>query len=144
MPDEEKLSKFKRLKNGFRTEKISKTGYSYKYGMGAINFPDPLDKPARTMVTTEHTVSRMIHVVSDPGNGRLRLISPEEAELINTFPEGWTKLEGVSDSERYFTMGNALVVNLVKEIGIEISKIISNESEKSEFRSGRKIDYITH
>ena len=112
--------------------------------MGAINFPDPLDKPARTMVTTEHTVSRMIHVVSDPGNGRLRLISPEEAELINTFPEGWTKLEGVSDSERYFTMGNALVVNLVKEIGIEISKIISNESEKSEFRSGRKIDYITH
>uniref|UniRef100_UPI001C1F3E2E DNA cytosine methyltransferase n=2 Tax=Lactobacillaceae TaxID=33958 RepID=UPI001C1F3E2E len=142
--DEEKLSKFKRLKNGFRTEKISKTGYSYKYGMGAINFPDPLDKPARTMVTTEHTVSRMIHVVSDPGNGRLRLISPEEAELINTFPEGWTKLEGVSDSERYFTMGNALVVNLVKEIGIEISKIISNESEKSEFRSGRKIDYITH
>lgn len=142
--NEEKLSKFKRLKNGFRTEKISKTGYSYKYGMGAINFPDPLDKPARTMVTREHTVSRMSHVVSDPGNGRLRLISPEEAELINTFPEGWTKLEGVSDSERYFTMGNALVVNLVKEIGIEISKIISNESEKSEFRSGRKIDYITH
>lgn len=142
--NDEKLKKFEQLKHGFRTEKISRTGYSYKYGMGQINFPDPLNKPARTMVTTEHTVSRMSHVVTDPGNGKLRLISPEEAELINTFPEGWTKLEGVSDSERYFTMGNALVVNLIKEIGIEISKIASNESEKTEFHSNRKIDYITH
>lgn len=142
--NDQKLKKFKQLKSGFQTEKTSKTGHPYKYGMGAISFPDPLNKPARTMVTTEHTVSRMSHVVRDPGNEKLRLISPEEAELINTFPEGWTNLEGISNSERYFTMGNALVVNLIKEIGKEISKIVSSEPEKSEFHSNRKIDYITH
>ncbi|WP_252897704.1 hypothetical protein [Amylolactobacillus amylophilus] len=55
--------------------------------MGAIPYPDSLDKPARTMVTSEHTVSRMSHVIMDPGNGKLRLISPVEAEKINTFPK---------------------------------------------------------
>lgn len=112
--------------------------------MGAISFPDPLDKPARTMVTSEHTVSRMSHVVRDPGNGKLRLISPEEAELINTFPEGWTNFKGISDTERYFTMGNALVVDLITEIGKELSQIINDEPQKGHFRSNRKIDYVTH
>ena len=121
---EEKIQKFKELKSGFRTIKTSKTGHNYPYGMGAIAFPDPLDKPARTMVTTERTVSRMSHVIKDPGNGKLRLLSPEEAEKINTFPVGWTDCEGVSISNRYFTMGNALVVDLVKEIAVEIYKII--------------------
>ena len=119
--------KFKSLKSGFRTTKISKTGHEYPYGMGAIAFPDSLEKPARTMVTSEHTISRMSHVIKDPGNGRLRVISPEEAEKINTFPIGWTDVENISLSNRYFVMGNALVVDLVKTIGVEIVKLIKNE-----------------
>ena len=90
-----------------------------------MQFPDPLDKPARTIVTSESTVSRMTHVIKDPGNNRLRVLSPVETERINTFPDDWTKLECVTNSNRYFTMGNALVVDLVKEIGNEILKIIN-------------------
>lgn len=123
----EKADKFKELKNGFQMEKISRTGHAYKYGMGKMEFPDSLSKPARTMVTSESTVSRMSHVVKDPGNNRLRLLSPEEAERINTFPERWTELEGVTESNRYFTMGNALVVDIIKEIGEEIIKIINKD-----------------
>ncbi|WP_270789490.1 DNA (cytosine-5-)-methyltransferase [Enterococcus diestrammenae] len=123
----EQKKKFIDLKAGFRTIKTSKKGHSYKYGMGAIAYPDKLDQPARTMVTSEHTISRMSHVVADPGTGNPRLISPEEAELINMFPEGWTKMEGVSNSNRYFAMGNALVVGLVTEIGKEIYRLFKLE-----------------
>ncbi|RDW99356.1 DNA cytosine methyltransferase [Gardnerella vaginalis] len=123
----EKIEKFKEQKRGFRTIKTSRTGHAYKYGMGSMQFPDSLDKPARTIVTSEATVSRMTHVIKDPGNNRLRVLSPVEAERINTFPDDWTKLEGVVNSNRYFTMGNALVVDLVKEIGNEILKIIEQD-----------------
>lgn len=124
----EEIEKFKEQKKGFRTIKTSRTGHEYRYGMGSMQFPDSLDKPARTIVTSESTVSRMTHVVKDPGNNRLRVLSPVEAERINTFPDDWTKLEGVVNSNRYFTMGNALVVDLVKEIGKEILKIIEKDS----------------
>lgn len=124
----EKIEKFKEQKRGFRTIKTSRTGHEYKYGMGSMQFPDSLDKPARTIVTSESTVSRMTHVVKDPGNNRLRVLSPVETERINTFPDGWTELEDTTNSNRYFTMGNALVVDLVKEIGKEIFKIIEKDS----------------
>ncbi len=140
----EKVEKFKQLKGGFRTTKISKTGYEYKYGMGKVPFPDSLDQPARTMVTTEHTISRMSHVISDPETNKLRLISPEEAEKINTFPENWTKLDGVSDSNRYFTMGNALVVNLVAEIGSQIIDLIKVEDIGKTSINLKTIEKISH
>lgn len=120
----EKIEKFKKQKMGFQKIKKSRKGYEYKYGMGSMQFPDSLDKPARTIVTSESTVSRMTHVVRDPGNNRLRVLSPIETERINTFPDNWTHLEGIANSNRYFTMGNALVVDLVKEIGKEMLKII--------------------
>lgn len=124
----EKIEKFKEQKKGFRTVKISRKGYEYKYGMGSMQFPDPLDRPARTIVTSESTVSRMTHVVKDYSNNRLRVLSPVETERINTFPDGWTDLEDVTSTNRYFTMGNALVVDLVKEIGEEMLKIINKDS----------------
>ena len=34
---------------------------------------------------------------------------------MNGFPDGWTS--GMSERQRYFTMGNALVVDLVEKMG---------------------------
>ena len=124
----EMIEKFIKQKKGFQEIKTSRTGHKYKYGMGSMQFPDSLNKPARTIVTSESTVSRMTHVVKDPGNNRLRVLSPVETERINTFPDGWTELEDVTSTNRYFTMGNALVVDLVKEIGEEMLKIIEKDS----------------
>lgn len=138
----EKIKKFEELKCGFQTTKISKTGFEYKYGMGKMPFPDPLDKPARTMVTSEHTISRMSHVVKDPVKNKLRLLSCQETEMINTFPKNWTKLEGVTNSNRYFTMGNALVVNLVSEIGKELENIIIADIKNSKYKSLKKFEKI--
>lgn len=140
----EKYLKFETLKKGFHTTKVSATGFEYKYGMGAIPFPDRLDLPARTMLTSEHTISRTSHLVIDPGNGRPRLLSPEETELINTFQVGWTDLPGISKPERYFTMGNSLVVNLVKEISESIDEIAQNEDSFDKAYQPVKYHHISH
>lgn len=116
-----RMKYFKGAKDLIKTRK--KPPYiKYRYAEGSISFPDDINKPSRTMVTSEHSMSRMTHIVPDKNSGKLRLISPSEAEKLNTFPAGWT--EGIPNSARYFTMGNALVVNLVRDIAEGIIKLI--------------------
>jgi len=45
---------------------------------------------------------------------RIRRLTPLEAERLQGFPDGWT--EGLSDTQRYKTLGNAVTVNVVEEI----------------------------
>lgn len=78
-------------------------------------FPDPLDKPSRTLVTSETKLSRTSHVVQAPLTKRLRTLTPVECERLNGFPDDWTS--GMPDKMRYFCMGNALVVPVVTMIG---------------------------
>ena len=44
----------------------------------------------------------------------IRRLTPKEAERLQGFPDGWT--EGVSDTQRYKTLGNAVTVNVIREI----------------------------
>lgn len=91
-------------------------GSTYYFSEGAVAFPEPLDKPSRTMLTSEGQVGRSTHAVQDPFSGRLRLLTPIECERLNGFPDNWTNT-GMPERMRYFTMGNALVVPLVARIG---------------------------
>jgi DNA (cytosine-5)-methyltransferase 1 len=121
-----KLEKFEYLKGAKKEERTSATGFKYFYSEGGMAFPDPLDRPGRTMLTSEHSVNRSTHVIRDKENGKLRLLDPIECERLQTFPDNWT--EGMPKSSRYFMMGNALVCGLVTQIGKGIDKIIENES----------------
>jgi DNA (cytosine-5)-methyltransferase 1 len=105
---------FKGGKQEMRTN--AGNGFSYKYSEGAMAFPDPLDKPARTIVTGEGgaSPSRFKHVVRTP-EGKLRRLTPVELERLNMFPDGHT--EGASDARRAFLMGNALVTGIVERVG---------------------------
>lgn len=96
----------------------NKNGFSYTYSEGAMAYPDPLDKPSRTIITSEggSSPSRTKHVVREAG-GLLRRLVPEELELLNGFPRGFTEHPGVSDAARAMLMGNALVTGLVRRIG---------------------------
>ncbi len=49
---------------------------------------------------------------------RIRKLTPTECERLQGFPDGWT--EGVSDTQRYKTLGNAVTVNVVAEIAKRI------------------------
>lgn len=117
------LQKWEYLKGPKSEPRVRPNGEPYFYEEGAIPFPDPLDRPARTMLTSEAKLNRSTHVVSDPHSKRLRLLTPAECEQLNGFPIGWTDT-GMPESFRYFMMGNALVVPLVEKMGHRLLSII--------------------
>ncbi len=53
---------------------------------------------------------------------RIRRLTPVECERLQGFPDGWT--EGVSDTQRYKTLGNAVTVNVIEHI---VRKILLSE-----------------
>lgn len=113
------------LKGSKREERVHKgSGTPYLYTEGALPFPDPLDRPARTVLTGEggSGPSRFKHVVETP-DGRYRRLTPVELERLNGFPDDWTA--GMSDIRRAFCMGNALVIGVVERIGSVIAKDLS-------------------
>ncbi|CDM68005.1 Modification methylase Sau3AI [Clostridium bornimense] len=122
----EQLEKWKYLKGAKKIERTSKTGHSYVFSEGPIAFPDSIDKPARTMLTSESSVNRSTHVIEDPQTKRLRLLTPMEAERIQGFDDNWTNT-GMPEKFRYFCMGNALVVGVVTRMGLTLNKIFDGE-----------------
>ncbi len=46
--------------------------------------------------------------------GRIRRLTPVECERLQGFPDNWT--QGVSDTQRYKQMGNAVTVNVIEAI----------------------------
>ncbi|WP_195970880.1 DNA (cytosine-5-)-methyltransferase [Clostridium thermobutyricum] len=120
------LEDWKYMKGAKKIERVSKTGHKYTFSEGQIAFPDYLDRPARTMLTSEASKNRSTHIIRDPKTGELRKLTPIECERINGFPDNWTNT-GMSERFRYFCMGNALVVGLITVMGNIISDIIDNE-----------------
>jgi DNA (cytosine-5)-methyltransferase 1 len=113
------------LKGAKREQRVHKgSGTPYFYVEGPIPFPDPTDRPSRTILTGEGgtTASRFKHVIQTP-DGRYRRLTPRELERLNGFPDDWTAT-GMSDGRRAFMMGNALVVGIVERIGAELIKEI--------------------
>ncbi|MEG2146577.1 MAG: DNA (cytosine-5-)-methyltransferase [Lachnospiraceae bacterium] len=122
------------LKGAKKLPRKSATGHEYLFSEGAISMLDSYDKPARTMLTSEGSFSRTTHIVKDFRTGRIRLLTPEEAERIQGFPTGHTKYCLVKEekvemptNKRRFMMGNALVVDLVKEMEKTLSRIFEKE-----------------
>ncbi|HVZ80905.1 MAG TPA: DNA cytosine methyltransferase [bacterium] len=115
--EKEDFEKWRFLKGAKDLQRVSKrTGHKYQYNEGPMSFPDKLDFPSRTIITGEggSTPSRFKHVVKDK-SGRLRRLLPIELERLNTFPDNHTA--GIPDIKRAFMMGNALVVDIVKQLG---------------------------
>lgn len=123
----EKMSKWTYLKGAKKIPRKSSNGHEYMFSEGPIAFPDPWDRPGRTMLTSESTLNRSTHVVTDPGTGRLRLLTPIEAERLQGFNDEWTN-SGMPDRMRYFCMGNALVVQMITRMGKVLDNIIATES----------------
>lgn len=120
------LEKWSFLKGSKKIERTSKEGHSYTFSEGAISFPDSIDKPARTMLTSESSLNRSTHVIEDPFTKQLRLITPLEAERIQGFDDNWTDT-GMPEKARYFCMGNALVVGVVERMSKRINHIFDKE-----------------
>ncbi len=119
----EQMEKFKYLKGSKRILRQLSNGHEYYYTEGKMSLYDDINKPSRTMLTSEGTINRSSHIIKE-GN-KYRFITPEEAEALNDFPKGWTN--DMVDRNRYFCMGNALIVNLVKEMFVSIDNLYNKK-----------------
>jgi len=62
---------------------------------------------------------------------QIRRLTPVECERLQGFPDGWT--EGISDTQRYKCLGNAVTVNVIEYLGNQIRiKLLCAEDEKNE------------
>ena len=124
--NENELDKWFYLKGAKREIRKNAQGFEYYYSEGSMVFPDPLDKPSRTIITGEggKSASRFKHVISTSKG--YRRLSPIELERLNMFPDNHTKIEGMTDTKRAFFMGNALVVGVIEKIGIALNQKILN------------------
>ena len=114
--------KWEYMKGAKKEKRVAANGHEYNYSEGPVAYPDPLDRPSRTMLTGEGTKNRSTHVVRDPETGRLRILTPVECERLDGFPDNWTDT-GMPMRMRYFCMGNALVVPLIERMGKRIAEI---------------------
>lgn len=133
LPDEDRRT-WQYIKGGKKLLRTSKNGHQYVYSEGPIAMIDAYDKPARTMLTSEGSFNRSTHIVKDIKTGKIRLLTPIEAERIQGFPSDWTKeclvngeLKPMPINKRRFMMGNALVVDLIRQMEPELSNIFDNE-----------------
>jgi DNA (cytosine-5)-methyltransferase 1 len=120
--DPDQLAKWSYLKGRKSVDRVKADGHAYTYSEGAVAFPDPLDKPSRTIITSEGGAgaSRTRHAVAT-SDGRLRRLTPEELEQLTGFRRGFTACEGLTSSQRAFLMGNALIPGLVARIGVALA-----------------------
>ena len=120
--DDSKLKRWEYFKGGKKEERTHASGFTYMYSEGGMAFPDPIDKPSRTILTSEGGAgaSRTKHAVRAQ-DGRVRRLVPDELDQLQTFPKGWTN-SGMTDGRRAFCMGNALVVSIVHRIAEEIAR----------------------
>ena len=117
--------KWEYLKGAKKEQRKASSGFIYNYSEGAMIYPDPLDKPSRTIITGEggKSASRFKHVIQSERG--LRRLTPVELERLNMFPDDHTKLEGISDTKRAFFMGNALVIGVIEKVGKVLTQRIN-------------------
>lgn len=122
------------IKGAKKMPRKASNGHEYIYSEGPVAMVDEWNAPARTMLTSEGSFNRSTHIVRDKKTGNIRLLTPIETERIQGFPDNWTKeclvkgeIVPMPENMRRFCMGNALVVDLIKKMEIELSDIIDNE-----------------
>jgi len=140
----EKPIEFSSLDKSLKVDRdtLAAATFAYGYKEGGLPFPDRVDGPGRTIITSEGgaSVSRFKHVICEAcaagkvqhksgadcvKGGKLRRLYPEELERMNGFSAEHSKTcreLKISDGKRAFFMGNALVVDVVRNIMESLSK----------------------
>jgi DNA (cytosine-5)-methyltransferase 1 len=120
--DKEKIKKWENAKDRIHKERINKiTGETYIFKGGKMPYPDSINSPARTIITSEggSSASRTSHIIKP--NDKLRKFHSIELERLNGFPDNHT--EGLSPSQRGFLMGNALIVGIVERLANTLKEL---------------------
>ena len=106
-------------------ENLGTNSGAYRYSEGRIG-RDDITKPSRTIVTAEigKSPSRSRHLFEF--EGKVRRLQPIECERLNQFPDIWTKIDSIPDSQRGFLMGNALVIGIIDSLREPIKRTLND------------------
>jgi DNA (cytosine-5)-methyltransferase 1 len=100
-----------------KVPEATKKGYAEATEGDSINLSVPNSKTrrgrvgkgiAQTLDTGMHQ-----HTLQD---AKIRRLTPLECERLMSFPDNWTNVEGMSDTQRYKQCGNGVVSNVVQAI----------------------------
>lgn len=122
--NKDKVKEWKNQKLSHGEDRTAKDGTKYTWKVGTMDFPDSLNKPSRTILTSEGTKSpsRTSHIICQ--NKTFRRLTPIELERLNMFPDNFTDIEAIPLSKRGFMMGNALVIGIVEKFGISLANYL--------------------
>jgi len=98
-----------------KVPEATKKGYAEAVEGDSINLSVPNSKTRRGRVG--HGVAQTIDTGMQQHTlqgGSIRRLTPTECERLQGFSDGWT--EGLSDTQRYKTLGNAVTVNVIRDI----------------------------
>ena len=74
-------------------------------------------------------------LVVTPKYSKIRRLTPIECERLQGFPDNFTK--GVSDTQRYKQLGNAVTTNVIEAIGKKIIDVIDDDYEPERLKFGK-------
>lgn len=80
------------------------------------------DGVANTLNSHDNTDVRTTHAVVEP-ELTVRRLTPLECERLQGFPDGWTDVDGASDSARYKQLGNAVAVPSAQWIAANLADV---------------------
>jgi len=108
-------------RTGVMVKEATKKGYSVAEEGDSINLSIPNSKTRRGRVGkgVAQTLDTKMeqHILKDT---KIRRLTPMECERLQGFPDGWT--DGISDTQRYKSLGNAVTTTVVCEIAKKLLK----------------------
>lgn len=98
-----------------KIKEATKKGYAEAKVGQSINLAVPNSKTRRGRVSDiAQTLDTGMQQHTLTPDMKIRRLTPKECERLQGFPDGWT--EGISDTQRYKCLGNAVTVNAVQAI----------------------------
>ena len=108
-------------RTGGMIAEATQKGYAVAEEGDSINLAVPNSKTRRGRVGKKiaQTLDTGVHQYTLKSS-KIRRLTPTECERLQGFPDGWT--EGISDTQRYKCLGNAVTTNVVCEIAKRLLK----------------------
>ena len=98
----------------------------------------PYQQTVGTLVRSDHKGISNQYVSDDKcivgGPNLIRRLTPLECERLQGFPDGWTHIEGASDSPRYKALGNSVAIPCVEHVMRGIATVLRSEAMNSRRR----------
>lgn len=88
---DKQVEKLEYMRGSKKIKRTSSEGHKYIYPEGSMSPYDSLELPGRTMLTSEGSSNRSMHLFYI--NERYRFLTPIESERIQDFPDNWTKFK---------------------------------------------------